>query len=87
MCEMKQMCVFNMNIQRLFLKIKAFIVTPNSVNDFLNSFETVRYTTETRFHLMHVLALPTSYEKTAEYIYQILNHPTVQGGKQTEIRF
>lgn len=28
---------------------------------------------------MHVIALPTTPNKTQEYIDRILNHPTVQG--------
>lgn len=63
----------------LNLLLKAFIVTPNTAIDFLNSFENVRFTAKNRFHFMHVVALPTSRDKAGEYINCILNHPTVQG--------
>lgn len=54
-------------------------MTPNSVIDFLNTFETVRFTTKTRFHLMHIVALPTTRDNTNEYIERILTHPMIQG--------
>lgn len=63
----------------LFLFEKAFIATPNSIIDFLNSFEKVRFTTACRYHLMHVVALPTNYTASNEYIDQILNHPAIKG--------
>lgn len=47
--------------------------------DFLNAFESVRYTSEKRYHLIHVVALPANHNDGQNYIRGILNHPTVQG--------
>nr|QGW45449.1 ionotropic receptor 41a [Bradysia odoriphaga] len=57
---------------------QAFIASPNTVIDFLDAFENVRFTSKNRYHLVHVVALPTSTDKSAEYIQEILNHPSVQ---------
>ncbi|XP_031626626.1 uncharacterized protein LOC116342942 [Contarinia nasturtii] len=57
---------------------QAFIVTPNSVIDFMDGFENVRFTSKNRYHSMHVVALPTTIDKTNQYINDILNCGTVQ---------
>lgn len=59
--------------------LQAFIATPNSVIDFLNAFENVRFTAERRYHLIHVVALPTNRDEAPEYVDGILNHASVQG--------
>lgn len=61
-----------------FLK-KAFITSPNATIDFLNGFENVRYTAKNRYHLVHVVALPSNHWQSNEYVGRILNHPTVRG--------
>lgn len=63
----------------LIVCMQAFIATPNSVNDFLDSYENVRYTTVERYYLVHVVALPTTQNDVQIYIDHILKHPTVRG--------
>lgn len=60
---------------------KAYIVTPNSAIDFLNSFEEVRYSTMQRYSSTHVIALPTSHIDTENYIKEISMQKSVEGEK------
>lgn len=59
--------------------MKAFITTANSVFDFINAFENVRFTAKNRFNAMHVVALPSTIDKTEDYVHRILKHPAIQG--------
>lgn len=62
-----------------FFHEKAFIVTPNSALDFLNSFDNVRFDAENRFHFMHVIVLPLRDKNASIFTNRILNHPVTQG--------
>lgn len=61
------------------IRFKAFIASPNAVNDFLNAYENIRYMAEKRYHLVHVVVLPASRKEAQSHINGILNHPTVRG--------
>lgn len=60
-------------------KRKGFIVTPNTVIDFFDSFDRVRFNAENRFHFMHVVVMPANGSRQESLTASILNHSVIHG--------